>query len=44
MEGSVGALGKFSEDGEGRIVERKGCGACIGDCGGMNMELGDDME
>lgn len=44
MDGSVGALGKFSDDGDGRIVERMGCGACIGDCGGMKEDPGDDTE
>jgi len=42
MEGSVGAFGKFSEDGDGSIAERMGCGACIGDCGGMKDDVDGD--
>lgn len=43
MDGRVGALGKFIEDGDGKMAERMGCGACIGDCGGMNADPGDDV-
>jgi hypothetical protein len=42
MDGSVGAFEKFSEEGDGKIVVRMGCGACIGDCRGMNEDPGDD--
>lgn len=42
MDGRFGAFEKFSVDGEGRIAERIGCGACIGDCGGMKLKPGDD--
>lgn len=45
IEGRFGTLtfGKFSDDGEGRIAERMGCGACMGDCGGMNTEPEDEV-
>jgi hypothetical protein len=42
MEGSVGAIDKFNDEGDGKTVVRMGCGACIGDCGGMNPDPGDD--
>lgn len=35
IEGRLWELEKFSEDGDGNTVECVGCGACIGDCGGM---------
>ena len=38
IDGSVGAFGKLSEDGDGSIAERIGCGACIGDWGGINVD------
>jgi hypothetical protein len=43
MDGRVGALGKFSEEGDGKMAVRRGCGACIGDCGGMKADPDDDV-
>jgi aconitase A len=42
MDGRVGAIEKLIDEGDGKIVVRMGCGACIGDRGGMYPDPGDD--
>ena len=39
----MGTFGKFTEEGDGSIVDREGWGACIGDCGGMKAEPEEDV-
>lgn len=38
MGGRFGTFGKFIDDGDGNMLGREGCGACMGDCGGMKIE------
>jgi hypothetical protein len=44
MAGRIGAFGKVCDEGDGNVVERMGCGACIGDRGCMKEEPGDDAK
>ena len=42
MEDMVATPGYVIDDGDGSIPGREDCGVCIGDCGGRNVDPGED--